>query len=211
MNDLNPDAAATADAKFGDSSDRELFAAAEQGDLKAFEEVVRRYQNRVYRLAYGMTGNAAEAEEVVQETFLRVFRGLDSFRGQSAPSSWIYRVAANSALMRLRSKRRKPLLNLGDLPQPDARADRHAAWPPGAWSREPEAKLLSKELAQHLEAAISKLPDKYRLVMLLRDVEGLTNREVAQTLGITQPTVKSRLHRSRLLVRAALDKFFERK
>jgi RNA polymerase sigma-70 factor (ECF subfamily) len=192
-------------------TDLELLDGARRGDYAAFEELVRRFRDRVYRLARGMTANDAEAEEVVQDTFLSVFKGLDSYRGDAAVAGWIFRVAANAALMRLRRQRRRPLLSLEDT-RPDFSEDgtRHVN-PPGDWAKQPDEKLISRELGERIEAAIAELPEKYRLVMLLRDVEGLSAEEVADTLGITIPTVKSRLHRSRLFVRDALEDYFRRR
>ena len=139
---------------------------------------------------------------------LNAFKSLASFRHDSAPGSWIFRIAANSALMRLRTKRRKPFLSIEDVPQADTDKRKRAMWPVGDWSRQPEEKLLSRELASHLEDAIERLPEKYRLVLLLRDVEGLNNEQVADALGLTLPTVKARLHRSRLFIRDELDRYF---
>jgi RNA polymerase sigma-70 factor, ECF subfamily len=200
-----------AEAATSAPTDIELFAAAKSGDYAAFEQIVRRYHDRVYRLANGMMKSSAEAEEVVQDTFLNVFRKLDSFRSDSAPGSWIYRIAANSALMRLRTKRRKPLLSIEDVPPGFENGGLKALWPVGDWTRQPEEKLLDKELLRHLEEAIERLPEKYRLVLLLRDVEGLNNEEVAEALGVTLPTVKARLHRSRMFVRGELDDYFKEK
>lgn len=192
----------------GGRTDLELIEAAKVGDYQPFEELVRRYHDRVYRLAFGMMKSELEAEEVVQDTFLNLFRSLATFRADSAPGSWIFRIAANSALMRLRTKRRKPLLSIDDVVASGADTRPKAVWPAGEWSRQPEEKLLSRELAHQLEDAIERLPEKYRLVLLLRDVEGLNNEEVAETLGLTLPTVKARLHRSRLFVRDELDRYF---
>jgi RNA polymerase sigma-70 factor, ECF subfamily len=190
-------------------NDAQLIAAARGGDYDAFESLVRRYRDRIYRLARSMTGNDSEAEEVVQDAFLSLFRGLEQFRGDSSPSSWIYRVAANAALMRLRTRRRKPLLSIEDQPPPVAQNMKQSVWPKSNWARLPDDTLLQGEMRQHLEAAVAKLPEKYRLVLLLRDVEGLSNHEVAEALGLTVGTVKARLHRSRLFVREQLDRYFE--
>lgn len=193
-------------------SDLELFLAAQKGDYPAFEEIVHRYHDRVFRLAYGMTKSESDAEEVVQDTFLNVFRSLPSFRAAASPGTWIYRVAANSALMRLRTKRRKPLLSLEDVPAADRSEDiTRSLTPPGDWSRQPDEKLLTRELGDLIDRAVDALPEKYRLVLLLRDVEGLSNEEVAATLGLTIPTVKSRLHRSRMCVRERLEEYFRSK
>lgn len=192
------------------SKDLDLVNAARSGDYSAFEQLVHRFRDRVYRLARGMTANEAEAEEVVQETFLAVFRKLESFRGESSVSSWIYRVAANNALMRLRRQRRKPHLSIEDT-RPDFTTDgTEYIDAPGEWARQPDEQLLDRELGAHIESAIGELPEKYRLVLLLRDVEGLSNEAVADTLGLTVPTVKSRLHRSRLFVRDRLETYFKK-
>lgn len=199
------------DTNQGQQTDLDLFHAAQRGDYDAFEQIVRRFHDRVYRLAYGMTKNQTEAEEVVQDTFLNVFRSLASFRADSSPSTWIYRVAANSALMRLRTKRRKPLLSLDEVPNgASTNGNVESLTPPGAWSRQPDEKLLTKELGTIIDAAVDQLPEKYRLVLLLRDVEGLSNEDVASTLGLTLPTVKSRLHRSRMFVRERLEDYFRK-
>ncbi len=192
-----------------DRSDSVLLDAARQGDYDAFEELVRRYRDRIFRLAHGMTKTTAEAQEVVQDTFLSLFRGLHSYRGQSTVASWIYRIAANSALMRLRRGRRHALVSIED--RPSAWYDDGKRWivPPGEWSRTPDEKLLTRELGSRLDAAIGRLPEQYRVVLLLRDVEGLDITNVAETLGLTVPTVKSRLHRARLFVRAELESYFD--
>jgi RNA polymerase sigma-70 factor (ECF subfamily) len=193
------------------NSDSDLLEAARDGDYAAFEKLVRRFRDRVYRLARGMTADDAEAEEVVQDTFLSIFRRLAAFRGDSTVSSWIYRVAANAALMRLRRQRRKPHLSLEDT-RPDFTDDgTRYIEEPGEWARQPDEQLLDRELGKRIETAIGELPEKYRLVLLLRDVEGLSNEEAANTLGVTVPTVKSRLHRSRLFVRDELETYFRKK
>ncbi len=192
-------------------SDLDLVDAARRGDYAAFERLVSRFRDRIFRLARGMTSNDDEAEEVVQDTFLAVFRKLGTFRGESSVSSWIYRVAANNALMRLRRQRRKPHLSIEDA-RPDFTEDgTEFVDSPGDWARQPDEKLLDRELGVRIESAIAELPEKYRMVLLLRDVEGLSNEQVADTLGVTVPTVKSRLHRSRLFVRDELETYFRRK
>lgn len=206
------DSSENEDLRASSESDSELFERAQNGDTEAFERIVARFRDRVYRLAYGMMKNETDAEEVVQDAFLNLFRSLPTFRADSSPGTWIYRVAANSALMRLRTKRRKPLVSLDDLPQGQrARTLGESIAPPGAWARDPGDKLLNDELGKHVFDAIEGLPEKYRLVLLLRDVEGLSNEEVAESLGLTIPTVKSRLHRSRLYVRDKVDAYLKKK
>lgn len=195
----------------GAKSDMELFKAAQDGDYQAFEAIVKRFQDRVHRLAFGMTKNETDAEEVVQDAFLNLFRSLPTFRADSSPGTWIYRIAANSALMRLRTKRRKPLLSIEDVPAGQRSSLGESLEAPGSWARDPADTLLNRELGGHVFEAVDALPEKYRLVLLLRDVEGLSNEEVAETLGLTVPTVKSRLHRSRLYVRDKVDEYLKKK
>jgi RNA polymerase sigma-70 factor (ECF subfamily) len=195
----------------GAHSDLDLFHAAKRGDYDAFEQIVRRYHDRLYRLAYGMTKSQSDAEEVVQDTFLNAFRSLGGFRGDATPATWLYRIAANTALMRLRGKRRHPTLAFDEVPNgASLNGAVEGLAPPPAWSRQPDEKLLTSELRTAIDKAVDLLPEKYRLVLLLRDVEGLSNEDVADTLGLTIPTVKSRLHRSRMFVRERLEDYFRK-
>ncbi len=193
------------------TNDLDLFHAAKRGNYDAFEQIVRRYHERVYRLAFGMMKSQSDAEEVVQDTFLNAWKSLDGFRGDAKPATWIYRIAANAALMRLRGKQRKPTLSFEEVPNgASLSGEVELLGPPTAWSREPLEKLLTSELGQIIDAAVDLLPEKYRLVLLLRDVEGLSNEEVASTVGLTVPTVKSRLHRSRMFVRERIEEYFRK-
>jgi RNA polymerase sigma-70 factor (ECF subfamily) len=201
----------TQDADQGAATDLDLFHAAKRGNYEAFEQIVRRHHDRVYRLAFGMMKNQSEAEEVVQDTFLNAWKSIDSFRADSKPATWIYRVAANAALMRLRSTRRKPTLSFEEVPNgASLSGEVELLGPPTAWSRQPDEKLLTSELGSVIDAAVDLLPEKYRLVLLLRDVEGLSNEDVASTVGLTIPTVKSRLHRSRMFVRERIEDYFRK-
>ncbi len=191
-------------------ADNALFAAAQGGDFGAFETVVQRYHDRIYRVAMGMVKNPLDAEEVVQETFLSVFRQLHRFQHESSPKTWILRIAVNAALMRLRSGRRKPLLALEDHRAGGSEAAAEPFWAPNPWASLPDALVLNAELRAYINKALDKLPEKYRLVLLLRDVEEHSNDEVAHALGLTLPTVKSRLHRGRLIVRQELEDYFRR-
>lgn len=204
-----------------DVDDAALVVRAANGDYDAFEKLVGRFHHRVYRLGMAITNNALDAEEVAQETFLSVFRHLKDFRQQSAVSTWIWRIATNAALMRLRTKRRKPLLALEDQGRRmDSVASEQgtrsaeltlAGLAQGSqknWAVGGDEHMLTLELREHLTAAIAKLPEKYRVVLLLRDVEGHSNNDVAVALGVTTPTVKARLHRARLFVREQLALYF---
>jgi RNA polymerase sigma-70 factor (ECF subfamily) len=169
------------------------------------------YSDRVYRLAYGVTRNEADAQEVAQDVFMTVFRKHASFEGRATLSSWIYRVTMNAALNKRRGKRRELETPLEE-DLPTYRADGHRAgdraYLLADWSRTPEAELLSGEARDVLTRAIEGLPDHYRAVLILRDVEGLSNDEVAATLDETVSSVKSRLHRARMVVREQLTRHF---
>jgi RNA polymerase sigma-70 factor (ECF subfamily) len=198
---LTPAPAGCTGAEADAPSDAVLVDAARRGDYSAFETVVRRHHGRVFRMAQGMTRSADEAQEVAQDTFLQVFRGLAGFKGRSSLGSWIYQIAVNAALTRLRQKRRRPAVSLETTDEltphaPDALMESSARW-----ARPADERLLDQELAQRMAKAMEDLPDKYRMVLLLRDVEGQSAEEVAQTFGLTVPTVKARLHRARLAVR----------
>ena len=161
-----------------------------------------------------MTQSEADANEVLQEAFLNAWQKLPLFRGEAQFSSWLYRIAANSALMRLRRKRRAPD-GLPDQPLeltgPKFTSDgQHAEPPRSDWSQRADDKLLSTELGKHIDAAVKQLPDDYRTVFLLKDVDGLSNEEIADALELTVPAVKSRLHRARLALREQLGEFFDR-
>jgi len=178
--------------------DRSLAARAADGDFEAFEVLVRKYQARTYAVAVGMMKNAAEAEEVVQDTFLTAFEKLGTFRGESAFSSWLYRVTMNHCLMRLRKKR--PALSGDDRFLDDQAAVRGLALS-GDAPHSPDVAIDDHRLRDAIDIALAELPDDMRAVLLLRAFEGMSNQEVAELLGDTVSAVKSRLHRARLQVR----------
>ena len=174
------------------------------GDTAALEGLMERFAPRVYRLAYGITRNAADAEEVVQDVFLSLFRKIDTFEGRAALGTWIYRIAANTALIKRRGKRAELEVHLEDW-LPTFREDGHREGDRSLlladWSQSPEDEFLSKETRAIVQRMIDSLPDRYKAVLLLRDMEGLSNEETAEVLGETVPTVKSRLHRARMALR----------
>ncbi len=196
-------------------TDLELLSAAQEGDYKAFEKIVIRYQERAYRLALSIVRSPEEAEEAVQDAFLTLFKSLDSFRGESSPGTWIYRIITNASLMRLRVRRRKPSLSIEDLshevPQDAVESSPLLFSAAGEWAQGPEKQALNTELGGALNSAFREMPEKYRLILLLRDVEGLSNEEVATTLGLTVSTVKSRLHRSRNHMREKIEDYYRLK
>lgn len=190
-----------------DLSDIELVARFRKGKAASFRELVRRYQARVYSLALRLTGNEADAQEVLQDTFLSVYRKLDTFRGDSAFSSWLYRIAANASLMKIRSRGQRRNIPLEEISQQLENKD----WYPEVsrdWSQDAEKLVLHREMAERISRAIDELPEKYRVVFLLREVEEMSTHEVAEALGLSIPTIKTRLHRARLFLRQKLEHAF---
>jgi RNA polymerase sigma-70 factor, ECF subfamily len=187
------------------ATEAELIAAAHASRQDAFTEIVERHSGTVYNLALRLVNNPQEAEEVLQETFISAFQALDRFEGRSQLGTWLYRIAYNAALMRLR-RRQVPTESLdepavtedGDM-LPRQFAD---------WSALPDEQLLGKEFHGVLEKALAALPNSLRSVFVLRDIEGLSTAETAEALGLTETNVKVRLHRARLALREKLSSYF---
>jgi len=182
-------------------TDEELVRKSKEDDERAFGELVSRYETKVYNLALRMVRNPEDAEDVLQDTFLRAYRGIKSFQGASTFSTWIYRITANSALMRLR-KKQLPTVSIEDQDERETPVS-IADWTPG-----PVERLLTQELQHEMDEAIEALPPEFRQVFILRDVEELSNAEVAEILDLSVAAVKSRLHRARLKVRNRLAGYF---
>jgi RNA polymerase sigma-70 factor, ECF subfamily len=177
-------------------ADLELVARCRAGDAAAFEELYRRHAARLYNLAHRMLGNAADAEDLLQETFLLAHRKLDGFKGESALSTWLYRLATNLCLDLLRSRAGKARQLTDPLDE------RHGAEPAGAHDRRGE--LIVDRL--NLERAILELPDGCRAAFVLHDVEGFDHREVGRILGISDGTSKSQVHKARSRLRLLLKR-----
>jgi RNA polymerase sigma-70 factor (ECF subfamily) len=188
------------------ADDLALIERIKQGDFVAYESLVGRYQDRVYGLALSMLRDEVEAQDVVQETFLNVFRKIDTFRGDSAFSSWLYRIAANNAMMKLRGKKREMQTSLDEL-LPRFDAEGHHALPVEDWTRRVDQLVENRELGEKIKAAVALLPEKYQVVFLLSDVEELSMKEVGDLLGLSIPNVKTRLHRARLFLREELSRY----
>ena len=182
-------------------SDEELVQKAQGDDERAFGKLVERYETKVYSLAMKMLRNPEDAEDVLQDTFLRAYRGIKSFQGNSTFSTWIYRITANSALMRLR-KKQLPTVSIDDADERETPIN-IADWSPG-----PVEQLLTQETQKAMDEAIEALPPEFKQVFILRDVEELSNAEVAEILDLSVAAVKSRLHRARLKVRNRLAVYF---
>lgn len=188
--------------------DLSLVHLAQQGNLPAFESLVAKYERRLYLLAYRVLGQAEDAEEVVQETFLSVIEHLEGFREESSFATWLIRIATNHALAILRKRKVRASHPLGD-----ATADDDSEPVPhprfiAQWRETPDLIAARRETRQLLDRALAELDEKYRVVFVLRDVEGLSTTETAQALGLSESNVKVRLLRARLMLRERLTRLF---
>ena len=196
---------AVAPALAGDNEGA-LVASAKGGDLRAFEELVQRYERKIFRLAQNITQNHEDAQDVVQDAFLKAFSHLGNFQGDSRFYTWLVRIAVNEALMKLR-KRRPGQVSLDDnIETEDDVMPREVE----DWGPTPEQRYAQSELHRILNEAIGSLDPGLRIVFQLRDVEEFSTEETAQTLRLSIPAVKSRLLRARLKLRQKLDPYFRR-
>ena len=191
------------------TDERSLIAASKDGDSAALDTLVRIHQDRVYGFAMRMCRNVEDAKDILQETFLGMVRSLREFREESKFSTWLYRIAANACLKKRRRGVHDPApeqeLSLDELmPRPDAEGRKPEI---ADWSDDAERALLRGELSGRMEAAIDRLPKEYKIVLVLRDVEGLSAEETAQAVGLSVAAVKSRLHRARVFVRRELAEY----
>ncbi len=188
------------------ATEADLLAALKAGDRQACAELVRRYSPKLYRVTLRILGTEEEAEEALQEAFISACDKIRDFRGDSRLGTWLYRIATNAALMRLR-KRRDDHVSL-DAPmetEEGAMLPRNLA----DWRFDPHHVVLTGELRDILEDAIQKLPETLRVVFILRELEGLSTLETANTLGISESATKVRLHRARLMLRELLAPYME--
>ncbi len=189
--------------------DAALVEGLRRGDQDAPEHLLETYGDRVYRLAIRITGNEQDAEEVVQDALWTAARKIDTFKGESAFGSWVYRITANAAYQKLRTRRGRRQEVSWDALSPGVDEQRPYLEPVADWSGKVEEPALQAELRTVLTAAINELPTDYRTAFLMHDVEGLSNPEIAETLHISLPAVKSRVHRSRLFLRERLARYLE--
>lgn len=182
----------------------QLVQALQQGDRAACSDLVERYAGRIYGVALRLTRHPNEAEEVLQETLIAACRAVEDFQGRSSLGTWLYRIATNNGLMRLR-RRRESLVSLDELGEETVESVAPQELSPWAW--DPEDDVLTDELRQHLEDAIGTLPDTLRAAFVLRDIEGLSTDEAAEVLGISSSALKVRLHRARLMLREKLAQY----
>jgi RNA polymerase sigma-70 factor, ECF subfamily len=183
-----------------------LVRAAKQGDDSAYEELVRRYERNVFRIAQHITQNREDAEDVVQEAFLKAYTNLARFQEQSKFYTWLVRIAVNEALMKLRRRKPERTVSLDeDIQTEEDSVPREIA----DWSPNPEQQYGQAELREILTKTVQGLPAGFRTVFVLRDVEGLSTEETAEALDLSVPAVKSRLLRARLQLRERLGKYFQ--
>lgn len=188
-------------------SESALVSEAKAGSYAAFEELVNRYEKKIFRLGLNITGSPEDAEDVLQETFLKAFEHLANFREDSRFYTWIVRIAVNEGLMKLRKRRSDK-----SVPMEDSVDEEGSVMPRefGDWRPNPEEQLAQSELAEILNNAAQSLPPTFRTVFFLRDVEGLSTQETADLLNLTVSAVKARLFRARLQLRDELTKVFKR-
>jgi RNA polymerase sigma-70 factor (ECF subfamily) len=189
------------------SEEQVLVKAAKAGDDGAFSQLVRRYDRNVFRIAQHITQNREDAEDVVQDAFLKAYENLEQFQGQSKFYTWLVRIAVNEALMKLRRRRPERFVSLDEeIKTDDDSVPREVA----DWSPNPEQMYKQAELKEILGRTIQGLPAGFRTVFVLRDVEGLSTEETAEALDLSIPAVKSRLLRARLQLRERLSRYFSR-
>jgi RNA polymerase sigma-70 factor (ECF subfamily) len=185
-----------------------IVAQARLGDAKAFSELLRRYEGKIFRLALHITQNREDAEDVLQEAFLKAYEHLNQFQGQSKFYTWIVRIAVNQALMKLRKRKTERSVSLDEtIDTGEDTVAREIA----AWDENPEQQYSREEINEILSSAIDGLAPIYRAVFVLRDVDELSTEETAEALDLSIPAVKSRLLRARLQLRDKLTRYFKRK
>jgi RNA polymerase sigma-70 factor, ECF subfamily len=182
-----------------------LVAAAKSGDATAFEELVHRYERKIFRLTMNITRNREDAEDAMQDAFMKAYSHLDKFQEESRFYTWLVRIAANEALMRLR--KRRP--NQVSLDEPIEGEDDFIPQQIEDWGPSPEQRFAQTEMRDILRGVIEELTPDFRIVFVLRDVEGLSTEETAETVGISEAAVKSRLLRARLKLRQKLNRHFQ--
>ncbi|MGB3096870.1 MAG: sigma-70 family RNA polymerase sigma factor [Candidatus Deferrimicrobiaceae bacterium] len=188
--------------------DNVLLEELRKGSSEAVEALFERFHGKIYGLSMSILKNESDAEEATQDVFLTVFQKAHTFKGNSALYSWIYRICVNACLMRLRGKRRQETVSIEEFMPVFTDEGMHKS-PVEDWSKEVERKMLDKELGKVIKKFTDELSEKYRVVFVLSDVEGLSNEETAQILGLTVPAVKSRLHRARLYLREQLGRYLQ--
>src|SRR4051794_28422631 len=189
------------------SDELALVQSAKAGDVAAFEELVKRYDRNVFRIAQHITQNREDAEDVVQDAFIKAYQNLEQFQGNSKFYTWLVRIAVNEALMKLRRRKTSKTVSIDeDVETEEGSMPREVA----DWGPNPEQLYGQSELGEILEKTIQGLPQSFRTVFVLRDIEGLSTEETAEMLNLSVPAVKSRLLRARLQLRERLNRYFKK-
>jgi RNA polymerase sigma-70 factor (ECF subfamily) len=186
------------------AGERELIDRMQAGDAGAVADLSAVYRARIHQLAFRYMKNWEDAEEVTQDVLMKVFRKIDAFRGDAALSSWIYRITFNTAMSRLRTGR---VGRAADQQRPDSADTATGQADPADWSTLADDHVLRREMREQLIAALTTLPEVYRTPVVLRDIQGMSTEEASRILHVKPQTLKSRLHRGRLILREALSQF----
>jgi RNA polymerase sigma-70 factor (ECF subfamily) len=206
MSPQSPDLAAQAAADLA-AADALLLARLRAGEAAAYDEFVRAHSPRMLAVTRRILNSEEDAKDAVQDAFVSAFRGLPNFEGGSLLSTWLHRIAVNAALMKLRTRKRKPERSIETL-LPQYLEDGHHAEQFQEWNLPVDKRLMRAEMCAVVRQCIGELPENYRTVLILRDIEELDTDEAAERLGLTPNAVKIRLHRARLALRALLDPHF---
>mgnify|MGYP001461547442 CR=1 FL=1 len=190
------------------AEEEQLVKDLQAGKGESFEQLANIYQKKIYALSFNLTRNAMDSEDVTQEVLLTLFRKIHTFQGRSAFSSWVYRITLNATYMKLRSRKKERSISIEEL-LPSFNRSGFQQEKIRDWSENTESLLFDNEVRETIQKAVSLLPDKERVVFLLRDVEGLSTENVSEVLELTIPAVKSRLHRARLFLRKKLANYFD--
>jgi len=180
----------------------------QNGNLEAYDKIVAIYQKKIYGLSFNLTRNQMDAQDVTQEVLLTLFRKINLFQGKSAFSSWVYRITVNASYMKLRTKKKEPNVSIDEL-MPSFNSAGFQQEKIQDWSENTESLIFTNETRNVINKAVDLLPEKEKVVFLLRDVEGLSSEKAGEILDLTIPAVKSRLHRARLFLRKNLSNYFE--
>ncbi|QPJ64756.1 MAG: sigma-70 family RNA polymerase sigma factor [Candidatus Nitrohelix vancouverensis] len=196
------------DPKEEKEAEEALVRELQSGNMDSFDQIVERYQKKIYALSFNLTRNTMDAQDVTQDVLLTLFRKIHTFQGKSAFSSWVYRITLNAAYMKLRSRKKDQSISIDEL-LPTFNGSGFQQEKVQDWSENTESLLFANETRSIIQKAVDMLPEKEKVVFLLRDVEGLSTEKVGEILDLTVPAVKSRLHRARLFLRKKLSSFFQ--
>ncbi len=178
------------------------------GNKEAFDEIANLYQRKIYSLSFNLTRNQMDAQDITQDVLLTIFKKIDTFQGKSAFSSWVYRITLNASYMKLRSRKKEQYVSL-DEALPSFNGAGFQKEKIRDWSESTDSALFVNETREVIEKAVEQLPEKEKVVFLLRDVDGLSTEKVGEILDLSVPAVKSRLHRARLFLRKKLSNYFD--